>query len=47
MIEDFPWAEVDWVGCEDVAFCAADDLALLGGGRVRTLDDLRRGGGGS
>jgi len=24
MIEDFPRAEVDWVGREDVAFCAAD-----------------------
>ncbi len=48
MIEDFPRAEVDLVGREDVAFCAADDLALLGGGRVVcTLDDLRRGSGGS
>jgi hypothetical protein len=38
MIEDFPWAEVDWVGREDVAFrveaCTLDDLAWLGGERV-------------
>jgi hypothetical protein len=56
MIEDFPRAEVDWVGREDVA-CRVevrtpDDLAWLGGGRaacrveVRTLDDLAWLGGG-
>ena len=38
MIEDFPRAEVDWVGREDVArrveVCTLEDLAWLGGGSV-------------
>jgi hypothetical protein len=49
MIKDFPRAEVDWVGREDVA-CRVevrtpDGLACRA--EVRTLDDLRVGGGGS